>query len=57
MKSHLAHGLVGGISVGVLFWRRSREKSAHTSQFEIPAARFLGILNSPQPGLREFLIG
>ena len=38
----------------VLFWRRSRKKGGYTSEFEVPPA--LGILNSSQPGLREFLI-
>ena len=42
----------------VLFWRRSRKKGGYTSQFEVPPAKILAYLeyNSPQPGLRDFLI-
>ena len=37
----------------VLFWRRSDKKGGY---IQVNLTKFLGILNSSQPGLREFLI-
>ena len=37
----------------VLFWRRSGKKGGY---IQVNLTKFLGILKSSQPGLREFLI-
>ena len=49
----------GGISVGVLCCFRSGAARRVGIQVNLKSCllQFLGILNSPQPGLQKFLIG